>query len=139
MAACGAINSNSVFFTGHAILPEAHLTSIKSLEVSFASLDILTLLKSRYGIEFKEILSDNGSEFSSRRGDKGHRPFEKLLQFLNITHRYTRPCRPQTNGKIERFWRTLEDELLSGETFDTLEEFRHYIRGCGTALPPVVG
>ncbi len=27
-----------------------------------------------------------------------------MFQELGITHRYTRPYRPQTNGKIERFW-----------------------------------
>ena len=41
----------------------------------------------------------------------------------------TKPCRPQTNGKIERFWKTLEDELLSGEKFETLEEFKQHILG----------
>jgi transposase InsO family protein len=30
-----------------------------------------------------------------------------MLLELGIKHRYTRPYRPQTNGKIERFWRTL--------------------------------
>lgn len=106
----------------------APLTSIKSLDVSLSTLDILTLLRARYDIEFKEMLSDNGSEFSSRNNIENH-PFEKTLQFLNIKHRYTKPCCPQTNGKIERFWKTLEDELLSGETFETMEEFEHYIRG----------
>lgn len=104
------------------------LTSIKSIDVSLATLDILTLLRGRYGIKFKEILSDNGSEFSSRKNIENH-PFEKLLKFLDITHRYTQPCRPQTNGKIERFWKTIENELLDGETFETMAEFEHYIRG----------
>ena len=104
------------------------LTSIKSLDVSLSTLDILTLMKSRYDIEFKEILSDNGAEFSSKNNVENH-PFEKMLQFLGIKHRYTQPCRPQTNGKIERFWKTIENELLSGETFETYEEFQHYIRG----------
>lgn len=104
------------------------LTSIKSLDVSLSTLDILMLLNGRYGIQFKEILSDNGSEFSSRKNIENH-PFEKMMKFLNSRHRYTRPCRPQTNGKIERFWKTLENELLSGETFETLEEFKHYIKG----------
>lgn len=104
------------------------VTDIKSITVSMATMDILTILNGRYGIEFKEILSDNGSEFSSRKNTAGH-PFERLLEHFDIKHRYTRPCRPQTNGKIERFWKTLENELLSGETFDTLDEFRHYLRG----------
>lgn len=104
------------------------MTSIKSLDVSLATLDILTLLRGRYGIAFKAILSDNGSEFSSKTNIANH-PFEKLMKFLSIKHRYTRPCRPQTNGKIERFWRTIEEELLSGETFETMADFEHYIRG----------
>lgn len=104
------------------------LESIKSLDVGLATLDVLLLMRSRYGIEFKEILSDNGSEFSSKNNKENH-PFEKIMKFLNIKHRYTQPCRPQTNGKIERFWKTLENELLEGETFETMEEFEHYIRG----------
>ena len=104
------------------------LTSIKSLDVSFATLDILTRLQSRYSVEFKEMLSDNGSEFASRNNTENH-PFEKMLKFIGIKHRYTKPCCPQTNGKIERFWRTIEEELLSGETFKTLDELNHYIQG----------
>ena len=104
------------------------ISSIKSIDVSYAAMEILVLLRNRYGIEFKEMMSDNGAEFSSRNNLNGH-PFERMLQFLNIKHLYTKPCTPKTNGKIERFWRTLEDELLDGETFDTLEEFEHHIKG----------
>jgi transposase InsO family protein len=104
------------------------ITSIKALDVSYATMEMLVILRNRYGIEFKEMLSDNGSEFSSKNNIEGH-PFEKMLKFLQIKHRYTKPFTPKTNGKIERFWRTLEDELLSGETFETLEEFVHYIKG----------
>ena len=104
------------------------IDSIKALDVMFASMDILMRLKSRYGIQFKEIMSDNGSEFSGRTNVANH-PFEKLLAFYDIKHRYTQPFRPQTNGKIERFWRTLEEELLDGEVFETLEEFKHFIQG----------
>ena len=104
------------------------IDSIKSLDVMFASMDIMMQLKSRYGIQFSEIMSDNGSEFSSRNNVDNH-PFEKLLKFYNIKHRYTQPFRPQTNGKIERFWRSLEEELLDGEEFETLDEFRQYLLG----------
>ena len=46
-----------------------------------------------------------------------------MLAELGIKHRYTRPYRPQTNGKIERFWRTLDDDLIDGATFSNLEHF----------------
>ena len=41
-------------------------------------------------------------------------PFEAMLLELGIKHRYTRPYRPQTNGKIERFWRTIDDDAHRG-------------------------
>ena len=74
---------------------------------------------------FAEILSDNGSEFGGRniKVKEGH-PFERMLMELDIKHRYTRPYRPQTNGKVERFWRTIEDDLLSETCFDSLEHLQ---------------
>lgn len=107
------------------ILP---LKSIKAIDVSYAAMEMLVILRNRYGIEFKEMMSDNGSEFASRNNKENH-PFEKMLDYLRIKHVYTKPCSPKTNGKIERFWRTLEDELLSGETFETFEDFEHHLRG----------
>jgi len=103
------------------------IDSIKSIDVMFASMDCLLRLREMYNVSFKEIMSDNGSEFASRTNPS--HPFEKMLKFYDIKHRYTQPYRPQTNGKIERFWKTLENELLSGEEFETLEEFKNYITG----------
>lgn len=103
------------------------IDSIKAINVSFATMELLLRLHERYEIRFTEMMSDNGSEFSSKNNPD--HPFERMLSFYGIKHRYTKPFSPQTNGKIERFWRTLEDELLAGETFETLEEFEHYIRG----------
>ncbi len=47
-----------------------------------------------------------------------------MLGELGIKHRCTRPYRPQTNGKVERFWRTLNEDLLDGTTFETVEELK---------------
>lgn len=47
-----------------------------------------------------------------------------MLIELGIKHRYTRPYRPQTNGKVERFWRTLQEDLIRETDFDTLEELK---------------
>jgi transposase InsO family protein len=53
------------------------------------------------GIKGRKMLTDNGS------CDRSH-VFHDALG--DIEHRHTRPYRPQTNGKIERFHRTLADE-----------------------------
>ena len=103
------------------------IDSIKAINVAFAAMDIMMTLKARYNIEFREMMSDNGSEFASKNNPD--HPFEKMLSFYNIKHRYTKPFSPKTNGKIERFWKTIEEELLSGEYFETLEEFKHHIAG----------
>jgi len=102
------------------------LKDIKAISVMFATLEIINLLKNIYNIEFEEILSDNGSEFGSGKNtkNKDYHPFERLLIELNIKHRYTRPYRPQTNGKIERVWRTVKDDLLEDMVFNNLEHLK---------------
>ena len=84
------------------------VTDIRSLTVMFATLKSINVLHSQYGIQFDEMLSDNGAEFASRNNKEKH-PFERMLVELDIKHRYTRPYCPQTNGKIERFWRTMNE------------------------------
>ncbi len=54
------------------------------------------------GITVTRVLTDNGSCYRSRL-------FNTTLG-QQITHKYTKPYRPQTNGKIERFHRTLAFE-----------------------------
>ena len=89
----------------------------------FAALKIINLLNGNYRIRFAEMMSDNGREFAYPRNKSSH-PFERMLLELGVKHRYTRSYRPQTNGKVERFWRTLNEDLIEGTTFETLEEFK---------------
>ena len=53
------------------------------------------------GITVRKVLTDNGSCYRSHT-------FREALG--RVEHRRTRPYRPQTNGKVERFHRTLADE-----------------------------
>jgi transposase InsO family protein len=55
----------------------------------------------RCGITIERVLTDNGSCYRSRVFAAALGP---------VAHKRTRPYRPQTNGKIERFHRTLADE-----------------------------
>jgi len=54
----------------------------------------------RRGIRIRRLLSDNG--FAYRAG-----VFAQVCRTWSIRHRFTRPYRPQTNGKAERFIQTL--------------------------------
>ena len=96
-----------------------------SLTTMFAVMRCLNVLGTRYNIQFAEMLSDNGPEFGQKTSQtKGNHPFERLLMELGIKHRYTKPYRPQTNGKMERFWRTLEEDLIHETTFESDEELK---------------
>lgn len=99
--------------------------NLQALTVMFATLRIFNILTDEYRIKFAEVLTDNGSEFGTKHSRKKDRhPFERMLKELGVIHRYTRPYKPQTNGKVERFWRTIEDDLLRGTHFDSEEELR---------------
>lgn len=56
-----------------------------------------------HGITVGEVMTDNGACYRSR--DWVH-----AMAVGNVHHRRTRPYRPQTNGKVERYQRTLRDE-----------------------------
>jgi transposase InsO family protein len=55
-----------------------------------------------YGITVESIMTDNGSNYRSRM-------HTIASHALGIRHHYTKPYRPRTNGKAERFIRTLLD------------------------------
>jgi Integrase core domain len=101
------------------------IESIDSLSVMFGAMRCLNILKAHYHIQFEEIISDNGSEFGNRdTKNKMSHPFERLLIEMGVKHRYIQPYRPQTNGKVERFWRTMEEDLIIDTDFDSIEELK---------------
>ena len=56
------------------------------------------------------VLSDNGAQFAGAH--RGLSQFERFLMDLDILPIHGRPIHPQTQGKIERFHRTLKAEAL---------------------------
>jgi transposase InsO family protein len=64
------------------------------------------------GITVERVLSDNGSCYRSFA-------WRDACHQLGITHKRTRPYRPQTNGKIERFHRTLADGWAYARHYDS--------------------
>ena len=67
-----------------------------------------------HGIKPEEVMTDNGVEFTSYTSQKAKDThfFETMLKIFDVRHCYTRPYRPQTNGKIERFWKIIYHECI---------------------------
>ena len=78
-------------------VPEAQKTSEMSINA------LMQGVISRYSVP-EILITDQGGEFQSRE-------FRQLTQDLGIDHRRTTQYHPQTNGKIERFHRTLKSIL----------------------------
>ncbi len=69
----------------------------------------------------EEILTDNGPQYVTWRGKS---QFTKRLEQRGIRQIVARPKRPQTLGKIERFWGTLWREFLAAAVFVDLADAR---------------
>jgi transposase InsO family protein len=86
---------------GHSRLVYSELLTDERKETAAAFWIRANAWFSQCGIAVRNVLTDNGSCYRSKR-------FAEALG--DIRHRRTRPYRPQTNGKVERFHRTLADE-----------------------------
>lgn len=94
-----------------------------------------------HGVSVERVLSDNGSCYRSFA-------WRDACASLGITPKRTRPYRPQTNGKIERFHRTLADgwayaRFYSSETErrdalpDWIHFYNHHRRHSAIGAPPI--
>jgi transposase InsO family protein len=76
----------------------------------------------RYGIKVERLLTDNGSAYRSRI-------HAIACRILSLKHLRTRPYRPQTNGKAERFIRTLLAGWAYGAIYGSSAERRAALDG----------
>jgi transposase InsO family protein len=81
------------------ILPDERATSAS------AFLEATVAWFRERGVMVEEVLTDNGPCFKARH-------FRATCQRLGVIPRRTRRYRPQTNGKVERFNRTLSQEWV---------------------------
>jgi transposase InsO family protein len=98
------MDDHSRFITGYGL--HASQSSALVLEVLRAAL-------LSYGTP-EEILTDNGSQYVTWRGKSA---FSKELEKRGIRQVVAAPRRPQTLGKIERFWGTLWRECIENAVF----------------------
>jgi transposase InsO family protein len=80
----------------------------------------LSWFKQIYNFEFETVMSDNGPEFKGSI-EREH-PFETMCYELGIRHICTKPYRPQTNGKVEAFWKIIKNEFFYPNTFESEED-----------------
>lgn len=59
------------------------------------------------------VLADHGAPWGTPHGQLGHTRLTVWLLRLGVRVMHGRPCHPQTQGKAERFHRTLKAEVLS--------------------------
>ena len=89
----------------HSRVAYAEIHNNERKETATAVLRRATAWFAARGVKVERVLSDNGSCYKSKL-------WQQTCAELRITAKKTHPYRPQTNGKIERFHRTLADGAL---------------------------
>ena len=92
---------------------------------SMTEADVETILQracERYPDARPRIISDNGPQFIAR-------DFKEFIRLCGMTHVRTSPYYPQSNGKIERWHRSLKSECIRPGTPLSLEDARRLVEG----------
>lgn len=83
---------------------------------------VLQRARERFPQATPRIISDNGSQFISR-------DFKEFIRMAGMTHVTTSPYYPQSNGKLERYHKTIKSECLRPQTPLSLEDARRVVTG----------
>jgi transposase InsO family protein len=81
---------------------------------------ILQRAKEKYPDARPRIISDNGPQFLAK-------DFKQFIRLCGMTHVRTSPYYPQSNGKLERFHRTIKGDCLRPACPATLDEARRHV------------
>ena len=82
---------------------------------------ILERAKEKYLEAKPRIISDNGPQFIAR-------DFKEFIRFSGVTHVRTSPYYPQSNGKLERWHKSLKRECIRERTPPSLEDAKRLIQ-----------
>jgi transposase InsO family protein len=87
----------------------------------------------QHGITAKRLMTDNGWSYVRSR------ELRRLLEQRDIRHLKTKPYRPRTNGKVERFHQTMAREWAYGLIYSSHREraaaLPHWLNHYNTARP----
>jgi transposase InsO family protein len=81
---------------------------------------IIQRARERFPEATPRIISDNGPQFVAK-------DFKEFIRICGMTHVRTSPYYPQSNGKIERFHRTIKGDCIRPETPLSLEDARRIV------------
>jgi transposase InsO family protein len=76
--------------------------------------------REKYPTATPRIISDNGPQFIAKE-------FKQYIRICGMTHVRTSPYYPQSNGKLERYHRTIKSECIRPGTPLTLEDARRIV------------
>ncbi len=83
---------------------------------------IIQRARERFPDVSPRIISDNGPQFIAR-------DFKEFIRIAGMTHIRTSPYYPQSNGKIERWHKTIKTECIRPGVLLSLEDAREVIAG----------
>src|SRR5437016_5044926 len=81
---------------------------------------ILQRAREQYPSEHPRIITDNGPQFIAR-------DFKEFIRICGMTHVRTSPYYPQSNGKIERWFKTVKGECIRVRVPLSLEDARRIV------------
>jgi len=83
---------------------------------------IIQRAREKFPGETPRIISDNGPQFIAK-------DFKEFIRLCGMTHVRTSAYYPQSNGKIERWHRTIKGDCIRTQTPLTLEDARRIVAG----------
>jgi putative transposase len=90
---------------------------------SMTEADVETIIqraRERFPDERPRIISDNGPQFIAK-------DFKEFIRICGMTHVRTSPYYPQSNGKMERWYKTLKGECIRVKTPLSLADARRIV------------
>lgn len=121
-AAGGPEGFSDIVIDDHSRFAYVEMHSDERSQTAIGLLRRVVAYFARLGVEVERVLSDNGSAYRSRA-------WRDACTELGIKPKRTRPYRPQTNGTIERFHRTLADGWAYARFYSSETERRAALPG----------
>jgi putative transposase len=81
---------------------------------------IIQRAREKFPGEHPRLISDNGPQFIAK-------DFKEFIRLCGMTHVKTSPYHPQSNGKLERYHRTIKSECIRPHTPLSLEDARRLV------------